>query len=293
MAFNASSIHLFIVTGLSGSGKSTVVNALEDIGFFCIDNMPVVLLPTFLELLQQSSWEINKVAVVMDVRERRFLSEFPDVFRELQERGQQYHIIFLEARDEILIRRYKETRRLHPMAENPREGIAREREALAELRSRAHRIIDTSDFTPHQLRDHFFDFFKDLVPKRKLKITVMSFGYRHGTPSEADVMMDVRFLPNPFFVEKLKMKTGKDEEVRKFVLGKKETQEFLQLFEKLLLYLVPRYVQEGRSYLTVALGCTGGIHRSVVLVDEVARWLNGDEESIVNVVRRDIVKSYK
>jgi len=290
MAFSASSIHLFIVTGLSGSGKSTVINALEDIGFFCIDNMPVVLLPTFIELLQQSSWDINKVAIVMDVRERRFLSEFPDVFKEIAEMGQQYHIIFLEARDDILIRRYKETRRSHPMAENPREGIVRERKALGELRSRSHRIIDTSDFTPHQLRDRIFDFFKELVPKRKLKVTVMSFGYRHGTPSEADVMMDVRFLPNPFFVEKLKKKTGMERQVREFVLGKQETLTFLRLFQQFLSYLVPRYVEEGRSYLTVALGCTGGIHRSVVLVEEVARRLEDVEECIINVVHRDINK---
>ena len=291
MTISASNIHLFIVTGLSGSGKSTVINALEDIGFFCIDNMPVVLLPTFMELLHQSSWDINKVAIVMDVRERRFLSEFPDMFSELTRKDQQYHIIFLEARDEILIRRYKETRRSHPMAENPREGISRERKALGELRSRAHRIIDTSDMTPHQLRDRIFEFFKDLVPKRKLKVTIMSFGYRHGTPSEADVMMDMRFLPNPYFVEKLKKKTGKDRQVREFVLGKEETQDFLRLFQLLLAYLVPRYVEEGRSYLTVALGCTGGIHRSVVLVGEVARWLEEEEDCVINVVHRDIDKS--
>ena len=288
MVLSSSNIHLFIVTGLSGSGKSTVINALEDIGFFCIDNMPVVLLPTFMELLHQSSWDINKVAIVMDVRERRFLSEFPDVFKDLAERGQQYHIIFLEARDDILIRRYKETRRSHPMAENPREGIARERKALGELRSRAHRIIDTSDFTPHQLRDRIFESFKDLVPKRKLKVTVMSFGHRHGTPSEADVMMDVRFLPNPFFVEKLKKKTGMDRQVREFVLGKQETTEFLRRFQELLSYLVPRYVEEGRSYLTVARGCTGGIHRSVVLAEEVTRWLEDVEDCVIHVVHRDI-----
>ncbi|MBN1881786.1 MAG: RNase adapter RapZ [Deltaproteobacteria bacterium] len=290
MTFSAPSIHLFIVTGLSGSGKSTVINALEDIGFFCIDNMPVVLLPTFVDLLHQSSWDINKVAIVMDVRERRFLSEFPDVFEELTEKGQPYHIIFLEATDDILIRRYKETRRSHPMAENPREGIARERKALGELKGQAHLIIDTSDFTPHQLRDRIFDYFKELVPKRKLRVTVMSFGYRHGTPSEADVMMDVRFLPNPFFVETLKKKTGMDGQVKKFVLGKQETSEFLQLFKNLLSYLIPRYVEEGRSYLTVALGCTGGIHRSVVLAGEVARWLGDSEDCIINVVHRDINK---
>lgn len=290
MVFSSSNIHLLIVTGLSGSGKSTVINALEDIGFFCIDNMPVVLLPTFVELLHQSSWDINKVAIVMDVRERRFLSEFPNVFKELAEGGQQYHIIFLEARDDVLIRRYKETRRSHPMAENPREGIARERTALGDLKSRSHRIIDTSDLTPHQLRDHIFDFFKDIVPRRKLKVTVMSFGYRHGTPSEADVMMDVRFLPNPFFVEKLKTKTGMDKQVREFVLGKQETVEFLRLFQELLSYLVPRYVEEARSYLTVALGCTGGIHRSVVLAEEVARWLEDVEDCVLHVVHRDIDK---
>jgi len=277
---------------LSGSGKSTAIKALEDIGFFCIDNLPVILLPKVLELTSESQWDINKVAVVMDTREKMFFSELPAVLETLKRNGVDYRIVFLDAADRALIRRYKETRRLHPMGgEDLGAGIETERGLLMELRRMAHRVIDTSDLNPHQLRDVIFDYFRESLPEKRLNLTIVSFGYRYGPPSDADIVMDVRFLPNPYFVEDLKSLSGTDLKVREFVLEKEETKEFLARFVILLYFLLPNSIQEGKSYLTVAVGCTGGVHRSVVIAEQLARTLGGDNSYNVRINHRDITKT--
>jgi len=277
---------------LSGSGKSTAIKALEDIGFFCIDNLPVILLPKVLELTSESQWDINKVAVVMDTREKMFFSELPAVLETLKRNGVDYRIVFLDAADRALIRRYKETRRLHPMGgEDLGAGIETERGLLMELRRMAHRVIDTSDLNPHQLRDVIFDYFRESLPEKRLNLTIVSFGYRYGPPSDADIVMDVRFLPNPYFVEDLKSLSGTDLKVREFVLEKEETKEFLARFVILLYFLLPNYIKEGKSYLTVAVGCTGGVHRSVVIAEQLARTLGGDNSYNVRINHRDITKT--
>jgi len=277
---------------LSGSGKSTAIKALEDIGFFCIDNLPVILLPKVLELTSESQWDINKVAVVMDTREKMFFSELPAVLETLKRNGVDYRIVFLDAADRALIRRYKETRRLHPIGgEALGAGIETERGLLMELRRMAHRVIDTSDLNPHQLRDVIFDYFRESLPEKRLNLTIVSFGYRYGPPSDADIVMDVRFLPNPYFVEDLKSLSGTDLKVREFVLEKEETKEFLARFVILLYFLLPNSIQEGKSYLTVAVGCTGGVHRSVVIAEQLARTLGGDNSYNVRINHRDITKT--
>jgi len=284
-------IYILIVTGLSGSGKSTVIDALEDIGFFCIDNLPVVLLPAAVDLLSESRWDINRIAVVMDARERSFFSEFEGVFDELKKRGREYRLMFLEARDDVLMRRYKETRRLHPLSDkDPKLGIERERKALQPLKNIADQIIDTSESNPHELRNKIFNLFKDTISKKTMSLMFVSFGYKYGSPSDADIMMDVRFLPNPFFSEELRMLSGLHPDVRSFCLGKNETREFLDKFGDLLTFLIPGYIHEGKSYLTIAIGCTGGLHRSVVIAEELASRLGKSGEYKVSITHRDIEK---
>lgn len=274
-------IRLVIVSGPSGSGKSTVIKALEDLGFFCVDNMPVALLLKFMELLAQTG-EIAKVAAVIDVREREFLKEFTPVFAEIKRSGYKVEVVYLEASDDSLARRFSETRRKHPLAasESPLEGIQRERELLMELKSHADKVVDTTYFTVHQLRDLIKEYFSGPVTHEKLILNLVSFGYRYGAPTDADIVMDVRFLPNPFFVDSLRWLDGTDESVRKFVLEREETQEFLKRFRGLLDYLIPLYWKEGKSYLTIAIGCTGGKHRSVAITEAVAEMKEFDIVSI-------------
>jgi UPF0042 nucleotide-binding protein len=245
-----------------------------------------------LELTSQSRWDINKVAVVMDMREKMFFSELPAVLRRIKRRGDDYRIIFLDADDRALTRRYKETRRLHPIgSEDLKAGIEAERGLLSELKNAAHRVIDTSNLNPHQLREVIFDYFRESLPQKRLNLTVVSFGYRYGAPSDADIVMDVRFLPNPYFVEDLKRLSGLDPKVKEFVLEKEETKEFLSRFVKLMHFLLPNYVKEGKSYLTVAVGCTGGMHRSVVIAEQLARSITEDNAYNIKINHRDITKS--
>jgi UPF0042 nucleotide-binding protein len=263
-----------VVTGLSGSGKSTALKVLEDLGFYCIDNLPVALLPKFVELWQSSREEVSRVALGIDVRERRFLHEFPRVFDELRAAGAEPEVIYLEASDDVLVRRFSETRRPHPAAEGGAvaDGIRRERDALRELRALASRIIDTSAFTVHELRAALRELL-ETPDAGVMTISLVSFGYKHGLPTDADLALDCRFLPNPFFVEELRPKTGTDPEVAAFVLERPDAQEFLSHVLALLDFTLPRYQREGKSYLTIAIGCTGGRHRSVVLVEELRRRL--------------------
>ncbi|MEK7679877.1 MAG: RNase adapter RapZ, partial [Deltaproteobacteria bacterium] len=263
--------------GPSGTGKSTAIKSLEDLGFFCVDNMPSALLPKFMELLSQSR-EINKVAAVVDVREGEFLKGFIPAFNDLKVAGYSVEIIFLEASDEALVRRFSETRRRHPLAasESPLEGIQRERELLKDLKANADKVIDTSGFNVHQLRDLIKEYFSGPVSREKMTVNFISFGYRFGVPADADLVLDVRFLPNPYFVDPLKWLDGTDGKVREFVLSNDKTIEFLGKAKDFLSYLMPLYWKEGKSYLTVAVGCTGGRHRSVVVIEELAGSFGSD-----------------
>lgn len=284
-------IRLVVLSGASGSGKSTAIKVLEDLGFFCVDNLPVTLLPKFLELLAQSG-EISKVATVVDVREREFLKEFPAIFSTVKEAGYKVELIYLDASDDALVRRFSETRRRHPLAatESPLEGIVSERALLKELKARADKVLDTTDFNVHQLKRVLRDYFSGPVSREKMVINLVSFGYRYGIPTDADIVMDVRFLPNPYFVDALKGLDGTDESVREFVVSSAGTGEFIERFKDFLNYLIPLYCKEGKSYLTIAIGCTGGKHRSVVISDLIADEID-TEIGTVRKRQRDIEKS--
>ena len=268
------SLRLVVVTGLSGSGKSTAIHVLEDLGFYCIDNLPIALIPRLVELWETSRDEVRRVALGIDVRARHFLAEFPRVFDELRAQDVALEVLYLEASDDVLVRRFSETRRPHPADQGGgiADGIRREREKLRGLRELADRILDTSAFTVHEFRSAL----RDLVDRPEpgtMTIGLLSFGYKYGLPTDADLVLDCRFLPNPFFVEALRDKTGSDPAVADYVLGRDETQEFVKRLVDLLAFTLPRYRREGKSYLTIALGCTGGRHRSIVLVEELRRRL--------------------
>ncbi|MEJ5375748.1 MAG: RNase adapter RapZ [bacterium] len=281
---------ILVVTGLSGSGKTTVIKALEDLGFFCLDNLPIVLLPKFLELRISSSSEISKVAVVIDIRAGEFLEEAPGIIRDLRSQGYQIEVLFLDCEDQVLIRRFSETRRTHPLAKGMTllEGIQKERSLLAELRNMSDLIIDTSSYNVHQLKEAIEQHMRSPA-SRRLQILVQSFGFRYGVPSNSDLVMDVRFLPNPYFVEGLKERTGQDPSVANFVLERAETQEFIKRLQDLVEWLLPFYVKEGKTYLTVSVGCTGGRHRSVAIAERLACFFRGLHYS-VNLHHRDIHK---
>jgi UPF0042 nucleotide-binding protein len=267
-------LQLVVVTGLSGSGKSSAIRVLEDLGFYCIDNMPVALISRFVELWESSREEVRRVALGIDVRARHFLDEFPRVFDELRAARIALEVLYLEASDDVLLQRFSETRRPHPAALGGvlKDGIQRERERLQALREVADRILDTSALTVHELRAAL----RELVERPEagtMTVSLVSFGYKYGLPSDADLALDCRFLPNPFFVEELRHLIGTDAPVAEYVLRREETQEFLARVTDLLEYTLPRYQREGKSYLTIALGCTGGRHRSIVLVEELRRRL--------------------
>lgn len=283
-------VPILVVTGLSGSGKTTVIKALEDLGFFCLDNLPIVLLPKFMELRISSASEISKVAVVIDIRAGEFLEEAPRLIRDLRARGYEIQVMFLECEDSVLIRRFSETRRSHPLAKGRplMEGIQQERRLLAELRAMSDLVIDTSSYNVHQLKEVIGSHLQSPA-SRRLQILVQSFGFRYGVPSNTDMVMDVRFLPNPYFVEGLKERTGQDPAVAAFVLERAETEEFIHRLQDLIAWLLPMYVKEGKSYLTISVGCTGGRHRSVAIAERLASFFRGFHYS-VNVHHRDIHK---
>ncbi len=269
------SFPILIITGFSGSGKSTVLRALEDIGYFCVDNLPLRLLPPFLREKSQGDRDGRKIALVMDIRTEGFLQNYSRVFRSLKRQGYQLHLIFLEADEATLIRRFSQTRRQHPLAdrESISHALQEERRSLAGLRRLANRIIDSSFYNPHQLRELIQAEYSELTPRQRLALHLISFAYKNGIPPEADLVLDVRFLPNPFFVEDLKPLTGNDRRVRDYVLEKQETQAFLQQLFQFLDFLLPQFVQEGKTHLTLAIGCTGGQHRSVVIANVLGEHL--------------------
>ena len=280
---------MLIITGLSGSGKTHVARALEDIGWFCVDNLPSALIPRFAELLRGSE-ELRRSALVVDMREREFLKQFPHVFRQLRGRsGLGVSLLFLEADEKVLVRRFSETRRPHPLAINQPaiEGIREEREALKPIRKMADLILDTSDYTVHQLRDYIREHYDVRHEAAPLVLSVMSFGYKYGVPSEADLVFDVRFLPNPNFVPSLKRLTGKDAPVIRYMRRQKDTAVFLDKMTSFLAYVIPRYIKEGKSYLTIGIGCTGGRHRSVMIANALAEALGGQGYP-VRVRHRDL-----
>ena len=272
------SLEIVVLTGLSGAGKSLAVRAFEDMGYFCVDNLPVALIPVFADLCARTRKEITRVALVIDVREGTFLDEFPAMYDALRRgEGRQARLLFFEADDDALIRRFSETRRPHPLAgEGTLEvGIRRERQLLAPLRDRADLIIDSSQFNVHQLRRYIQEHFAPKPGAQGVAIAVVSFGYKHGVPPESDLLFDTRFLPNPFFVDALRGKTGLDPEVVAYLQALGEYRELVDRVTDLLAFLVPKYIREGKSYLTVAIGCTGGRHRSVAMAEAVSEALRG------------------
>jgi len=284
-------MRIVIITGLSGSGKSTCVRVLEDEDFFCIDNLPVSLIPTFVELMEKSTDGVRDVALVMDVRDLESLRGYEKVFQEVRGAGHTIEIVFFDATDEVIIRRFSETRRRHPVSQTGSvpEGIRYEREHLAGLRRMAAKIIDTSEFNIHQLKDTVISFIKGGAPPRDMTVHLQSFGYRYGIPLESDLLMDVRFLPNPYFVWELRDFSGLDPLVRKYVIDREETRRFLGKFTDMLEFLLPEYRREGKSYLTISTGCTGGKHRSVAVTEELRKFF-ADKNVIVKITHRDIGK---
>jgi UPF0042 nucleotide-binding protein len=282
-------IKITIITGLSGSGKTTAINALEDAGFFCIDNLPVIMLPGFLKLKSTASTELTGLALVMDLREREFLQRYPEIFQDLSNEGYLFEIIFLEASTDTLLRRYSQTRRKHPLSEGKSvlEGIEAEREALRELRDLADLVIDTSNYNVHQLKEIILNHALKEVPEKRMRIYILSFGYKYGIPYDADIVIDVRCLPNPYFIEELKNLNGTSQKVREYLDGLEETHTFLKKYLDLLAYLIPLYEREGKSSLTIAVGCTAGRHRSVSIAETIFEELK-KSENVMTLTHRDI-----
>lgn len=282
-------LNIFIITGLSGSGKSGAIEALEDAGFYCVDNMPVALLPKFVELPIESNSEIAGLAFVMDLREKGFLSSYPSIFESLKEKGYQFKILFLEADEDVLVKRYSQTRRHHPLAQGKSllEGIRIEQEQLKNLKSVADEVIDTSRYNIHELKSvirNIAQQSKDVAP---MSINILSFGFKYGIPHDASLIMDVRFILNPHFVPELKALDGKDDKVKNYVLNIDNTRTFLKKFFDLLDFLIPLYEKEGKAYLTIALGCTGGKHRSVAIAEALFKHINKPGSKII-ITHRDI-----
>lgn len=277
-------IEFAIITGLSGAGRSEAIKCFEDMGFFCIDNLPPSLIPKMAELATLPGSKVNQVAVVCDVRGGEFFDDLLEELRKLKEQRITYQILFLEASDEVLVKRFKETRRRHPLSEEGAivEGIHRERRIMEQLRGQANIIIDTSNLAPFELKDKIRTaILKQDKQKKGIMITIMSFGYKYGMPLDADLVMDVRFLPNPHYIEALRDFDGTNEKVCDFVLNRSESRTFIKKFTGMLAFLLPRYVAEGKTHLTIAIGCTGGKHRSVAIAEEAAKFLREKDYNVV------------
>jgi UPF0042 nucleotide-binding protein len=281
--------HLVVLTGLSGSGKSTVLKTFEDMGFYCVDNLPVELMPIFAELHGAGDGDFARAALMIDAREGLQLQKLPPLLKHLR-KDHPITLVFIEAQDDALLRRYSETRRPHPLGKDysVRESLRHERELMVPIRKLADVVIDTTQFNVHELRQFVTERFKN-PDKRPLMVSVVSFGYRYGVPTDADLVFDVRFLPNPHFVPRLREFTGKDAKVRRYIRSFPQTAEFLRRVEGLLSYLIPHYAREGKSYLTIAFGCTGGRHRSVMMSEAVKKYLE-KRGTTAKVVHRDIEK---
>lgn len=278
-------VFTIILTGLSGSGKTVALNALEDSGFFCVDNLPITLINTLVNLCNKTP-AISKIAIGIDIREGKFLTHFSKMISVLR-KNKKTETIFLEAKDDILLRRFKETRRPHPLGyKNIKKALHREAKLLSPIRREADKIIDTSPLSPHQLHKLITSIYLERRTKT-MPISLISFGYKYGIPIDADLLLDVRFLPNPFFIEELKAFPGTSAKVKKFVLKQKKAKQFLDRLYPLLNYVIPLYIEEGKSYLTIGIGCTGGVHRSPVIVEEIKKNLK-KQKLKVSVIHRDL-----
>lgn len=284
-------IQFLIITGLSGAGKSTAMKVFEDLGFFCVDNLPPALVPKFAELALTSDGRIRRAALAIDVRGGEFFDDLFTSLDHLEETGVEYQILFLDASDEVLVRRFEETRRKHPLAQagGILEGICAERERLQAVKERSDKILDTTALSVHDLRQEIMDTFVRGGREGTLTVGVVSFGYKYGIPLDADLVLDCRFLPNPHYVEALRPLPGDSPEVRRFVLSQPSTQEFMRRLIELMDFLLPQYLDEGKAHLTVAIGCTGGKHRSVVLADDLGAYLE-QRGFKVNLRHRDVRK---
>ena len=284
-----------IVTGMSGAGKSTALKMLEDVGYFCVDNLPFPLITKLSELALTPSAEINKIAVGVDIRSGNSFSEFEKGLDELIQTGFEFEILFLDSKDDVLIKRYKETRRNHPLAKEGRldEGIQKERRKLEDLRKRADYILDTSNMLTRELKTELNKIFVENKEFKNIYVTVCSFGFKYGIPNDADLVFDVRFLPNPYYIEHLRHQTGNDEEIREFVMANDSAKEFLEKLKDMVRFLIPNYISEGKHQLVVAIGCTGGKHRSVTLANELYEALGQDENLGIKIEHRDIEKDAK
>ncbi len=280
---------IIIITGLSGSGKSSAVDSFEDAGFFCVDNMPVALLPKFLELSSNDNQGKSGFVFVMDLREKVFLSTYSTIFDDLKKQEYQFEIIFFEADEDILLQRYSQSRRHHPLSpeKDLLSGIREERKQFNELRKKANIIINTTNYNVHKLKSVIQNIAKKKINTSKMKIFIESFGFKHGAPQDADLLVDVRFVTNPFFVPELKHFTGENEKVKEFVLNSPETTIFLQKYLELIDFLIPLYISEGKAYLTLAIGCTGGKHRSVVISNYIYEHILKYEKNL-DIIHRDI-----
>ena len=285
-------MRLVIVTGMSGAGKSTTMKILEDMGFFCVDNLPVPLLPNLVDFSNEFYQNVEKVAVGVDVRSGKAIANLMPVAKAFREQGGDLSILFLDASDEVLVKRYKETRRNHPLAMNERVemAIAEERNQLRMLREQADYIIDTSHLLTRELKTELQNIFMNQEDYKNLYVTILSFGFKYGIPSDSDMVMDVRFLPNPYYVEELRPKTGNDKEIRDYVLGCEEAQVFLDKMEDLIDFLIPNYISEGKNQLVISIGCTGGKHRSVTLANEIYKRLSENKTYGLKIEHRDIAK---
>jgi len=285
-------VRLVILTGMSGAGKSTALKMMEDIGFYCVDNLPIPLIETFVELSETSGEELQKFAIGIDIRSGHSLSELHGILARLEEKGKAPEILFLDAEDSVLVKRYKETRRNHPLSgkERVETGIAAERERLTFLRKRSDYIIDTSRLLTRELRAELDKIFVNQQEYQNLFITILSFGFKYGIPADSDLVFDVRFLPNPYYVEELRVKSGNDKEIQDYVLQFEEAHVFLEKLTDMVNFLIPNYIVEGKNQLVIGIGCTGGKHRSVTLANELYKNLCSRREYGLKMEHRDIEK---
>ena len=279
-----------IVTGMSGGGKSTALRMLEDVGFYCVDNLPVPLIEKFVELIAMPNSEVGKVALGLDVRADQPFEDAQKVLEKLKENGYSFEILFMEASDQVLLKRYKETRRMHPLSPDGRveDGILKERKILQDIRSKADYVIDTSKLLTRELKEEIDRIFVKNEEYNSLMITILSFGFKHGIPADADLVFDVRFLPNPFYIDELKYKTGNDKEVQDYVMSFPEAETFIDELCDMLAFLIPNYVKEGKDQLVIGIGCTGGKHRSVTLANRLYSRLKNKGNYGLKSAHRDV-----